>query len=337
MNRKYGLWVALGALVLIVAAGFTASPVAQPQQVSDLVDRVTALETAVAQQQDLNDNLVKRVEVLEAKVGITPTVAAPEPPITIPNDWQPHISSDGVISYMFSPQWTLQSDEPGNIGFEIDETAQWLYFGWNYRADLLDKLRTDKAFFKTFEQGLLSGTEENSAKSKLVSSGEKTINKIPALYWEVTITDSNGFGIRELLVYYSCSPNASCGLALAQMGKNRTFTDADWALLSAFARPIKFLGVGKSTVNANANLRSCASIHCKIVGNALQGQIIELVAQSADGNWYQLKTGEWIAASLVDNAPKNLPVIKEPINSQGAIQVVPVHFESLCTRVAALA
>lgn len=61
-------------------------------------------------------------------------------------------------------------------------------------------------------------------------------------------------------------------------------------------------------VNRNANLRAGPALIYAIVGQAAKGQPIQLTAQSADGHWYQVDMGAWIAAFLVDNAPV-LPVV----------------------------
>jgi hypothetical protein len=66
--------------------------------------------------------------------------------------------------------------------------------------------------------------------------------------------------------------------------------------------------VSTSSVNRNANLRGGPGVTYAIVGRAAKGQAIQLTAKSADGKWYQLKSGAWIAAFLVDNAPE-LPVV----------------------------
>ncbi|MBV7332563.1 SH3 domain-containing protein [Chloroflexi bacterium TSY] len=53
-------------------------------------------------------------------------------------------------------------------------------------------------------------------------------------------------------------------------------------------------------VNRNANLRAGPGTNYAIVGGAQSGQEVEIVEQNADGTWYQLVGGEWIAAFLVD-------------------------------------
>ena len=63
------------------------------------------------------------------------------------------------------------------------------------------------------------------------------------------------------------------------------------------------------TVNDNANLRSGPGTDYERVGSAAQGDAVEIVGRNADGDWYQLATGAWIAAFLVDGAPEGLPVV----------------------------
>lgn len=66
--------------------------------------------------------------------------------------------------------------------------------------------------------------------------------------------------------------------------------------------------VAIAAVNRNANLRAGPGVTYAVVGQAAKGQPIQLTAKSADGRWYQVDSGAWIAAFLVDNAPA-LPVV----------------------------
>ncbi|MFN8494092.1 MAG: SH3 domain-containing protein [Caldilineaceae bacterium] len=59
----------------------------------------------------------------------------------------------------------------------------------------------------------------------------------------------------------------------------------------------------KSTANTNANLRSGPSADLPIVGGTITGQELDIVARSADNTWYQLRSGGWIVAFLVNNPP----------------------------------
>lgn len=61
-----------------------------------------------------------------------------------------------------------------------------------------------------------------------------------------------------------------------------------------------------------ANLRQGPSTEFPIVGGAVEGQEILLVGRNADGSWYQLQSGAWIFAQLVENAPSDLPVVEAP-------------------------
>lgn len=63
------------------------------------------------------------------------------------------------------------------------------------------------------------------------------------------------------------------------------------------------------TVRQNANLRAGPGTNYAIVGSVPKGRTLQLAGQSADGRWYQLRSGEWIAAFLVTDAPA-LPIVK---------------------------
>jgi hypothetical protein len=67
------------------------------------------------------------------------------------------------------------------------------------------------------------------------------------------------------------------------------------------------VNAGGPTVNRNANLRAGPGTNYQIAGYARAGQSLTLVARTSDSQWYQLNTGQWIAAFLVNGAPQ-LPV-----------------------------
>lgn len=59
--------------------------------------------------------------------------------------------------------------------------------------------------------------------------------------------------------------------------------------------------------NDNANLHSGPGTIYVKVGSVAAGAALEIAARNADGDWYQLADGTWIAAFLVDGAPQELP------------------------------
>jgi uncharacterized protein YgiM (DUF1202 family) len=69
--------------------------------------------------------------------------------------------------------------------------------------------------------------------------------------------------------------------------------------------------VVSSRVNITANLRADPSVDAAIVGTAALGQAVVVTALSADGAWYLLNNGAWIAVPLLDNAPANPPLVDE--------------------------
>lgn len=68
------------------------------------------------------------------------------------------------------------------------------------------------------------------------------------------------------------------------------------------------------TVRSSANLRSGPATTQTVVGSARQGDALEIIGISADGQWYALASGAWISASLVQDAPVRsvLTVITAP-------------------------
>lgn len=68
-----------------------------------------------------------------------------------------------------------------------------------------------------------------------------------------------------------------------------------------------------SNVTITANLRSGPDTTFDIQTSVTAGQPILVVAQNADGTWYLLNNGLWVAAFLVGNPPANLPVATEDL------------------------
>lgn len=63
------------------------------------------------------------------------------------------------------------------------------------------------------------------------------------------------------------------------------------------------------TANSAANLRAGPGTEYAKMGTVEAGQPIWIISQNSKGDWLQLRTGVWIAASLVNNAPAALPVV----------------------------
>jgi cytoskeleton protein RodZ len=70
--------------------------------------------------------------------------------------------------------------------------------------------------------------------------------------------------------------------------------------------------VQPATVITAANLRQSPSTEAPIVGAATEGETLAIVGRTADGAWFQLESGAWIFAQLVNNPPADLPVIEAP-------------------------
>lgn len=67
-----------------------------------------------------------------------------------------------------------------------------------------------------------------------------------------------------------------------------------------------------SRTNGAANLRNGPSTNFAVQGTLPEGESIDIVARSQDGSWYQLRSGEWIAAFLVNDAPTDLAIAESP-------------------------
>lgn len=67
-----------------------------------------------------------------------------------------------------------------------------------------------------------------------------------------------------------------------------------------------------------ANLRAGPGTEYERVGSAAPGDMLELIARNPAGDWYQLATGAWIAAFLVEGAPAGLPVVEGEASTAAA-------------------
>jgi hypothetical protein len=59
----------------------------------------------------------------------------------------------------------------------------------------------------------------------------------------------------------------------------------------------------EATANTNAKLRSGPGTNYDQVGSASVGTVLQIVARTEAGDWYQLAGGAWVFGELVDNAP----------------------------------
>ena len=65
-----------------------------------------------------------------------------------------------------------------------------------------------------------------------------------------------------------------------------------------------------ATVTRNANLRDGPGTSYAVAGSARAGEAVTLVGENAAGDWYELASGEWIAAFLVEmDAPTAKPAL----------------------------
>ncbi len=64
------------------------------------------------------------------------------------------------------------------------------------------------------------------------------------------------------------------------------------------------------TANQVANLRLGPATTYPLAGQVTAGEALSLVGRNGAGDWYQLATGAWIAAFLVDGAPTTLALVE---------------------------
>jgi len=72
-----------------------------------------------------------------------------------------------------------------------------------------------------------------------------------------------------------------------------------------------------AVVQRDANLRAGPGTSFAVVGSLKGGQTVQITGQNADGSWYQLAGGQWIAAFLVNTgAAQPAPAAQQPAAAQ---------------------
>ena len=313
MHRKWLFAVLVVTCMGLLLVGFNANPSPKPQRVSDLVARIEALEEENGAQQEALDALAARVETIEQQSG-TSTLILDED-VIFPRGWVQDDTSDGIVRYRHDPDWELARDEPGTMDLWLDEDTA-IFFAWDWAYDLVSDLYDDEEFLRIFE-GDMFGSDE-TIRMDMVESGEVRFMGKSAYFWELHVENVDGYSSRMLTIFYPCSDLTSCSLTYVRFDPDPEddaevdeFDQDDWRFLNTFAHGVEFPTEGKPTVTANANLRACPSTSCEVVGHLLRGAVVEVVAISEDGQWYQLESGEWVYASLVFGAPLDLPTVRD--------------------------
>lgn len=77
------------------------------------------------------------------------------------------------------------------------------------------------------------------------------------------------------------------------------------------------------TVTVDANLRSGPGTEFEILGGTVTGQVLTIVGRNADGSWFRLDNGGWVASRLVVNPPAidTVPVV----NNDGTPATAPTE------------
>ncbi|MCX6786854.1 MAG: SH3 domain-containing protein [Candidatus Kaiserbacteria bacterium] len=81
--------------------------------------------------------------------------------------------------------------------------------------------------------------------------------------------------------------------------------------------------------NTAANLRAGPGTNYPIIGSAQTGETLRIAARNPQGDWYQLASGAWIAAALIDRAPAVpiaavIPASPVPATATRAVTSTPV-------------
>lgn len=306
MKLRIRILLAVVALALLLTPGVSASPALQTQTETELEARLDRLEALVAQQNEQIESLMTRVAELECALDSAMCETSDD---TIPDEWIEGISTDNSLRYYYHPSWQITDDEPGAISLQLRSTAQILSVFWDSWPGDLGGSLADEELQQYIEELMLESLAGDS-NAELLSFYEMQIAGRQAAVWEVSFSEGEDveYGLRGLAMFYACSESHLCGIILFQPGIERPFLSQDWQVLRTLAASLEFV-TEEAIVNRPANLRACPGVSCDIVGRATRGQVVEIMGQSADGDWYLLSTGEWIAEWLVDGAPEELPVM----------------------------
>jgi len=82
---------------------------------------------------------------------------------------------------------------------------------------------------------------------------------------------------------------------------------------AAVEYPTATPALAKTTANDVANVRAGPSTDSDVIAIAQPGQELVITGRNVSGEWLQLASGYWIVASLVANAPIDLPVVDVPV------------------------
>lgn len=93
------------------------------------------------------------------------------------------------------------------------------------------------------------------------------------------------------------------------------------------ATPVPVQPAG-ATANRNSNLRGGPGTSYAVVGSVSSGQALQITGRNQAGDWYQLASGAWIAAFLVNNAPSSLPVVAAPAAPVAPAEPTPVPVDT---------
>ena len=102
--------------------------------------------------------------------------------------------------------------------------------------------------------------------------------------------------------------------------------EAPVAPAEAPAAPVApVVSIGTGSANTSANLRGGPGTNFPVVGGTQTGQALTIVAKNDAGDWYQLDTGQWIAAFLVANLTGDIavPAQPAPVQAEAAPTVAP--------------
>jgi endonuclease YncB( thermonuclease family) len=173
---------------------------------------------------------------------------------------------------------------------------------------------------------------------------------------ENDISDADGDG---RLLRYVWVDDVMVNAILIQLGHAQVFTHSlDVRYQDRFValqREAEVAGRGlwarTATATRGANLRSGPGTNYAMIGQVKAGDVLNIVARNAAGDWYELANGAWIAAFLVANAPTGVPVTtilpspsptrplrtatptREPEAGPGNVQIVSVNFDGVVRRV----
>jgi hypothetical protein len=245
------------------------------------------------------------------KTPVPPT-AAPSPPSATPVRPTATLLAPKSVSAVAPPilgsefaDWEAHYGAPGeNLGYQV-------YGDWELMPFPADRVRNIERLYDPYAP--LTVVQADVA-TILPADAQRVRSYSPELSPEINV-DLYASPSLATLLPVDAWPNAEPGQFIViyfvyPEGVSRvivaTGNDVTGGVPAATATATS-VATGPAVVS-DANLREGPGTDYAVIGGTVAGQPLQLVGRNSAGDWLQLDSGAWIAASLVRDAPDDLPV-----------------------------